>query len=63
VCLQRTLGWSPDGEIRGVYWTELREGPDFAVHGIIDIDDDDAFAEYTATASQNATIVGERDVY
>lgn len=36
-----TLGWSPDGEVRGTYWVELSpQGTDFTVHGAIDIDGD-----------------------
>lgn len=34
-----TLGWRPDGEVRGTYWVEVT-GDDFVVHGAIDIDQD-----------------------
>jgi len=56
------LPWSPDGPVRGAYWVEV-SGDDFVVHGVCDVDADGQTAEYTATASLNATQLSPRDVY
>ena len=55
-----TLGWAPDGKVRGSYRVEVRDEPgrpevyDFVVAGIINIDGDDTVATYTAQKSINA---------
>jgi hypothetical protein len=63
-----TLGWAPDGQVRGAYrvtthgcgGTEVDCGrPDFNVTGIIDIDGDGEQATYTATRSMNTTMMTE----
>lgn len=51
-----TLGWRPDGKVRGAYWIVLTP-TGFEVHGTCDIDGDGIRAEYLATESQNALIV------
>lgn len=58
----QTLGWAPDGDVRGAYWVEV-SGYDFVVHGVSDVDGDGVRAEYTATMSTNATLVTPEDVY
>ena len=59
-----TLGWSPDGNVRGTYKVEVAPGGrDFIVHGWIDVDGDGFPAHYTATKSVNAMMVTPNDVY
>jgi hypothetical protein len=57
-----TIGWRPDGDVRGAYWVEV-QGNDFTVHGICDVDGDGQYAEYTATSSINSTLITSPDVY
>ncbi len=57
-----TIGWRPDGPVRGSYWVTV-EGGDFTVHGICDVDGDGEYAEYIATKSQNATLVSDPNTY
>jgi hypothetical protein len=56
------LPWSPGGPVRGAYWVEV-SGDDFIVHGVCDVDGDGERAEYTATATLNATQQTPGDVY
>ena len=59
-----TLGWGPDGDVRGTYKVEVAPGGrDFIVHGWIDGDGDGSPAHYTATKSVNAMMVTPNDVY
>ncbi len=58
----QTLGWQPDGNVRGAYWVEVR-GRSFEVHGIIDADGDGTYAEYVATESTNATMITDSGVF
>jgi len=59
-----TLGWRPDGNVRGAYQVEVApSGRDFIVHGWIDSDGDGVPAHYTATKSVNAVLVTPNDVY
>jgi hypothetical protein len=59
-----TIGFRPDGDVRGAYWVEVRpDGRDFTVHAICDVDGNGEFAEYTATSSISATLVTHPDVY
>lgn len=59
-----TLGWSPDGPVRGTYWVEVRpDGEDFVVHGMIDDDGDGIPAHYTATKTINALLLTPSGVY
>jgi type IV pilus assembly protein PilA len=57
-----TLGWSPDGKIRGNYAT-LGAATDFNVEGNSDVDGDGADATYTATKTLNATQTTGNDIY
>ena len=62
----KTLGWSPNGSVRGVYSvTTSGSGStaDFKVVGISDVDGDGVFATYIATKSTNATRTTPPDVY
>jgi len=59
-----TLGWAPNGLVRGTYWVEeTNRGRDFIVHGNCDVDGDGIPAHYTATKSIPATLVTDRHVY
>jgi len=58
----QTLGWMPDGDVRGTYWvTTTYDG--FEVHGMIDADGDGEPAHYVATRDENTRMVTSNDVY
>ena len=58
-----TLGWGPDGRVRGTYSVEVTpDGSGFLVHGWIDEDGDGVPAHYTATRVINATRVTPAEV-
>lgn len=48
-----TLGWGPDGKVRGRYKVESTSTTDFLVTGECDVDNDDTHATFTATKSLN----------
>ena len=50
-----TIGWAPDGKVRGGYKITTTSSTDFLVTGICDVDGDGVQASYTATKSINAT--------
>ena len=47
-----TIGWSPDGDVRGTYWVTTTD-MNFTAWGIIDLDGDGKYATYMATKSEN----------
>ena len=51
-----TLGWSPDGAVRGTYAVTGASATDFLVTGQSDVDGDLTKADYSATKTVNATI-------
>jgi len=53
-----TLGWAPDGEVRGSYKVSTAPfgASDFVVTGISDVDGDGVRASYTATKSINSVL-------
>ena len=63
-----TLGWSPDGAVRGTYGAATSSTatacgdfstaatPDFCVHGASNVDGDANVADYYATRSNNTTV-------
>jgi hypothetical protein len=53
----QTIGWQPDGLVRGGYWVELH-GDSFVVHGIIDADGDGEYAEYVADGGPARLVTG-----
>ncbi len=61
----QSIGWSPDGNIRGNYQVGLsavdHPGIAFLVTARSDLDDDDALCEYTATEQWNARITELRE--
>ncbi len=58
-----TLGWSPDGPVRGTYQVEVLSGSlDFIVHGWIDADGDGVPAHFTATSNSIAERITPRSI-
>ena len=58
-----TIGWKPDGDVRGSYAVVTPSTTDIVVTGICDVDDDGSDADYTATTSINATLNSDPNVY
>ncbi len=64
-----TLGWQPDGEVRGSYVVQTTPagasspGGDFLVTGVTDVDQDAINSVYTATKSINTTFLNKNDTY
>lgn len=58
-----TLGWMPDGQVRGSYKVMTRSSNDFIIVGISDIDGDGDRATWTATKSINPTQITPGNVY
>ena len=57
------LGWSPDGQVRGVY-NVVATATTFTANGRSDVDGDSVTADYSATQSLNTTIAsGDEGVY
>jgi len=65
----QTLGWQPDGDVRGRYAVTTTApssgtpGGDFVVTGICDVDADGVVATYTATKSINTAFANNNDTY
>jgi hypothetical protein len=51
-----SIGWKPDGQIRGSYEVTSATATDFLVLGSSDVDGDSTVANYSATVSLNTTI-------
>ena len=58
-----TIGWAPDGAVRGAYTITTTSSTDFLVTGIADVDGDSIQSNYTATKSINATQNTAAEVY
>jgi len=58
-----TLGWAPDGKVRGAYSVASISTTDFRVRGECDVDGDDANAIFTATKSINSVQTTANDIY
>ncbi len=58
-----TLGWSPDGKVRGAYRVTTTSTTDFQVVGICDVDGDGSNATYTSTKSTNAAQTTQNNIY
>ena len=59
----QTLGWSPDGDVRGSYSVTTTSSTDFKVVGNSNVDGDSTQATYTCTKSVNASQVSANDIY
>ena len=58
-----TLGWMPDGPVRGSYKVIVTSRTDFMVVGISDVDGDGERSTWTATKTLNVTMNTRNDVY
>jgi len=58
-----TLGWGPDGKVRGRYKVTSKSSTDFLVTGECDVDDDDTHANFTATKSINTKMNTGASIY
>ena len=58
-----TIGWRPDGKVRGQYEVALNGLNDFTITGTCDVDDDGSNSEWTSTAAINATMISDADLY
>jgi type IV pilus assembly protein PilA len=59
-----SLGWKPDGKIRGNYVAATSGTTDFSVTGKCDVDDDSVLASYTAAKDANASLASAtNDIY
>ena len=59
-----SIGWKPDGDVRGTYEVGAPSPMDILVTGQCDVDDDGAeIAEYTATTSINANLNTDSNWY
>jgi len=56
------LGWEPDGHVRGQYSISTSKS-DFTVNGVIDVDNDQNDAVYTATRSIVPLFLNNNDTY
>ena len=58
-----TLGWGPDGQVRGSYNIVSTSSTDFLVTGIADVDGDGNQSNFTATKSINTIMNSTNDTY
>jgi type IV pilus assembly protein PilA len=58
-----TLGWTPDGDVRGQYKVSTTSTTDFLVTGRSDVDGDSTFSTYTARKSVNAAMTTGQTIY
>jgi len=58
-----TLGWAPDGKVRGMYKVVSISSTDFRVTGESDVDGDGTNAQYTCTKSINTVQTTDNDIY
>jgi type IV pilus assembly protein PilA len=58
-----TLGWGPDGKVRGAYKVTSKSSTDFLVMGICDVDGDGVPTNFTATKSINTTMNTGASIY
>ena len=58
-----TLGWGPDGQVRGSYKVVSTSSTDFLVTGIADVDGDGVQSQFTSTKSINAVMTSGNDTY
>jgi hypothetical protein len=57
-----TLGWGPDGNVRGTY-SVMTSTTNFTVYGACDVDGDGSQAGYTATKTLNAAPNAGNNIY
>jgi prepilin-type N-terminal cleavage/methylation domain-containing protein len=58
-----TLGWKPDGQVRGTY-SATASVSTFTVYGVADVDGDSVLCQYTASESQAPILrAGDENIY
>ena len=57
-----TLGWRPDGQVRGSYKVVSTSWSNFMVTCITDVDGDGVYSSWTATKTSNVTMNTRNDV-
>lgn len=58
-----TIGWKPDGQVRGSYKVQTLSTTDFMVYSITDVDGDSQKSSFTCTKTINVTMNTPNDVY
>ncbi|NOY28262.1 MAG: type II secretion system protein [Oligoflexia bacterium] len=58
-----TLGWQPDGRVRGAYKITSINSTDFTITGVCDVDGDGVRAQFTATKLIGIQMNTGNDVY
>ena len=58
-----TLGWGPDGKVRGRYKVSSKSSTNFLVSGECDVDNDDDHSTWTATKSINTKMNTGASIY
>jgi type IV pilus assembly protein PilA len=57
-----TLGWGPDGNVRGMYNVSTST-TDFTVNGACDVDGDGSLQKFRASKTLNSTMMGPNNYY
>ena len=58
-----TIGWAPDGNVRGQYQLRSNGTTGFTVDGRCDVDNDNTNATFSATRDSNSVMGSANDVY
>ena len=58
-----TIGWSPDGNVRGNYEVATTSTTDFQVDGRCDVDNDNTNALYSSSKTANSKMMTNADQY
>ena len=58
-----TIGWAPDGNVRGQYTLQSNGTTGFTVSGRCDVDNDNSNATFTATRDANSVMGSANDIY
>ena len=58
-----TIGWAPDGNVRGQYQLLSNSTTGFTVNGRCDVDNDASNATFTATRDANSAMTSNNDIY
>ena len=58
-----TIGWAPDGNVRGQYQLVSNGTTGFTVNGRCDVDNDTSNATFTATRDANSVMTSNNDIY
>ena len=58
-----TIGWAPDGNVRGQYNLVSNGTTGFTVNGRCDVDNDNSNAQFSASRDANAAMISNNDIY